>query len=144
LKRTLKIENEPDKVNRILTSLKKDNHLSKTFEGSAKNGYLTGFYTQLALINGMVIGYVKIKGQYLREKGNLKLEVIPSNLYWVVIAFDLIAITILTYKGITEDKIGFIGSFLFLIIALIFTIAYKLESKSFLKHIERISKLNDE
>lgn len=141
MKRTFEIEKEPEKVNKILTSLSKDKHLSQTFEGSAINGCLNGFYTNLALINGMVIGYVKIKGQYDRDKGDLKIKVIPSNLYWIVIAFSIIAITILTYKGMTEDKLILIGSVVFLFIALVITVAFLLESRSFIKNIRRTSKL---
>ncbi len=90
----------------------------------------------------MVIGYVKIKGQYDLEKGDLKIQVIPSNLCWVVIAFNLIAITILTTKGITGDFSLFIGSFLFLLMTLVIMIAFIVESRSFIKQIIRISHYN--
>ena len=81
MKRTLEIVNKPEQVANILTSLRRDNYLSKTFEGTAKNGLLRGFYTKIALYNsGVVIGYVKIKGQYDLNEGNLKLDVDPSNL----------------------------------------------------------------
>ena len=138
LKRTFEIENEPEKVNKILTSLRKDNHLSKTFEGIAKNGCLAGFYTNLALLNGMVIGYVKVKGKYDQTDGYLKIEVVPSNLFWTVISFCVVAITILTYNGLTENNMFLIGSFLFLFMALGITVAFILESRSFIKHVIRV------
>lgn len=141
MKRTFEIEKVPEKTDKILTSLRKDQHLSQTFEGSASNGRLKGFYTNLALINKMVIGYVKIKGQYDREKGDLRIVVIPSNLYWVVIIFSLIATITLAYEGIIREKLILIGSFLFLLFGFVITVAYLLESKSFIKHIERISNL---
>ena len=144
MNRELEILNKPEQINNILRSLRKDHHLSKTFEGSAKNGLLSGFYTNLALINGLVIGYVKIKGLYDRDKGDLKLEVIPSNLYWIVMTFALLGMAILTYKGLAENKMYFIGSFLFLFMALGWTLAFVLESKSFIKHIKRIINLTNE
>jgi uncharacterized membrane protein len=144
LKRTLEILNKPEQVANILTSLRKDNHIAKTFEGTAKNGYLKGFYTNLALINGVVIGYVKIRGQYNRDKGDLKLEIVPSNLYWIVLTFAILVIGFLTCKGLTENKIFFIGSFLFLIMALGWTLAFVLEGKSFMRHINRIINLTNE
>jgi hypothetical protein len=144
LKRTLEILKKPEQVSNILILLRKDNHLSKTFEGTMKNGSLTGFYTNLALINGMVMGYVKIKGQYDRNKGNLKLEIVPSNLYWLVLTFAVVAGVCLSYEGLTESKMFFIGSFLFLFMALGWTLAFILESKSFMKHIQRIIKLTME
>lgn len=144
MKRTLEILNKPEQVANILTSLRKDNHLAKTFEGTAKNGLLSGFYTNLALINGVVIGYVKIKGQYDRDKGDLKFEIVPSNLYWIVLTFAILVIGFLTYKGLSENKMFFIGSFLFLIMALGWTLAFVLESKSFTRHIKRIINLTNE
>ena len=143
LKRTVEIEKEPGKVDKILHSLSKDRHLSKTFEGTAKAGRLTGHYTNLALINGMVIGYVKIKGNYERKSGNLKMVVVPGNLYWVVIAFNIFAVSLLTYESISGDKLLLIGSVLFLFMALVITLAFLIESRSFLKHMERIADLSD-
>ncbi len=138
MKRTFEILNNPEQVSIILTSLRKDNHLSKTFEGTAKNGSLSGFYTNLALINGMVIGYVKIKGQYDLDKGDLKLEVVPSNLYWIALTFAFVAITFLSYKGLTQDKLNLIVALLLILMPLGWTLAFILESKSFIKEIKRI------
>ncbi len=138
LKRTLDIINKPEQVKSILTSIRKDDHFAKTFEGITENGLLNGFYTNLALINGVVIGYVKIKGQYNRDKGDLKLEVVPGNLYWIILTLALLVFAFLTYKGITENKMFYIGSLLFLFMVLGWTIAFVLESKSFMKHINRI------
>lgn len=92
----------------------------------------------------MVIGYVKIKGQYNREKGDLKVEAIPGNLYWIVIIFCIISITVLTYEGITKDKLMLIGSLLFLAFAFAITIIYLVESKSFIRQLNRISSLGKE
>lgn len=94
----------------------------------------------------MVIGYVKIKGQYNREKGDLKVEAIPGNLYWIVIIFCIISITVLTYEGIAKDKLMLIGSLLFLAFAFAFaiTIIYLVESKSFIRQLNRISSLGKE
>lgn len=127
-----------------MASLKKDQHLSQTFEGSIKNGKLSGFYTNLALVNKMVIGYVKIKGQYNRVKGDLKVEAIPGNLYWIVIIFCIISITVLTYEGIAKDKLMLIGSLLFLVFAFVITIIYLVESRSFIRQLNRISSLGNE
>ena len=129
----------------ILTALRKDNHLSKTFDGSAKNGVISGFYTNIALFNGgMVIGYVKIKGQYNRDKGDLSFEIVPSNVYWLVLIFAIGAIGFLTYKGLTEDNMLFMGAFLFLFLILGWTLAHMLEGRHFIKHIKRISILRNE
>jgi hypothetical protein len=144
LKRTLEIVQKPEQVANILTSLRKDNHLSKTFEGTTKNGLLSGFYTNLALINGLVIGYVKIRGQYDRKQGDLKFEIVPSNLYWIVLTFAILIIGFFTYKGLTESKLLFIGSLVFLIMAFGWTLAFVLESKSFIKHINRIINLTSD
>jgi hypothetical protein len=144
LKRTLEILNKPEQVDKILTSLRKDAHFAKTFEGSAKNGFLDGFYTNLALINGMIIGYVKIRGQYDRDKGDLRIEVVPGNLYWIVMVFAVMVIAFLTYRGLIENTQFLIGSSLFFFIALGWTIAFVLESKSFIKHIKRMINLTIE
>ncbi len=144
LKRTFEILNKPEQVANFLTSLRQDNHLAKTFEGSAKNGILEGFYSNLALINGVVLGYVKIRGKYDRDKGDLKFEIVPGNLYWIVLIFAILVIGVLTYKGLTGNKMFFIGSFLFLIIALGWTLAFVLEGKSFIRHIKRIINLINE
>ncbi|NVK64488.1 MAG: hypothetical protein HWE22_07855 [Flavobacteriales bacterium] len=138
MKRTFQIDNHPEKVNLILSSLRTDNHLSKTFEGTAKNGSLVGFYTNLALINGLVIGYVKVKGQYDSKKGDLKLEIVPSNLFWFVISFAVIVISVLAYKGLKGENMFFIGSFLFAFMALVWTLAFFLEGRSFIRHMHRI------
>ena len=129
MKSTLEINGQPEKVQAILSALRKDQHLSKTFEGSAKDGLLTGFYTNLALINGLVLGYVKIKGLYDLTNGNLTVKVVPSNLFWVVVSFAILVISILTYKGITESKMYFVGSCLFAFIALGWTLAFILERR---------------
>ena len=136
LKRTFELTKEPGKVGEILLSLRKDRHLSKTFEGTPKNGLLDGYYTNLALINGMVISYVKIKGNYERKSGDLKLAVVPGNLYWAMMVFHILALSILAYKGI--------GSFLFLFMALAITVAFIIESRSFIKHMERIVNSNNQ
>jgi len=134
--------NKPEQVANILTSLRRDNYLSKTFEGTAKNGLLRGFYTKIALYNsGVVIGYVKIKGQYDLNEGNLKLDVAPSNLYWIVMALSVVVVVFLTYKGINQNEVFLMGSFLFLFMALGWTIAFVVESKRFMKHIHRIINL---
>ena len=144
LKRTFELTKEPGKVGEILLSLRKDRHLSKTFEGTPKNGLLDGYYTNLALINGMVISYVKIKGNYERKSGDLKLAVVPGNLYWAMMVFHIVALSILAYKGISSDKQLLIGSFLFLFMALAITVAFIIESRSFIKHMERIVNSNNQ
>jgi VIT1/CCC1 family predicted Fe2+/Mn2+ transporter len=135
LKRTVELEKEPEKVKGILHSLTNEHHFSKTFEGTIRNGVLEGYYTNLALIHGIVVGYVKIKGTYDRKRGDLTLTIFPGNLYWIVIAFIAVALSILTYKGITEDKTILIGSFLLLFMALAITFAFFLESRSFIQRI---------
>ena len=138
MKRSIKIENEPEKVKEVLSSLATDKHFVKTFEGTATRGMLAGLYTNLALINGLVIGYVKVKGHYDLTKGDLLIKVIPSKLYWLVINFNVVGITIFTYLGSSEHKEIYIGSLLFLFMAAGITIAFLLESRIFIKHIRRI------
>lgn len=58
------IENNPELVLSVLKALRNDPELSKTFEGSIKNGIISGSYSMLALINGMVIGYFIVDGVY--------------------------------------------------------------------------------
>ena len=142
MNRTFEIINQPEQVKTILSSLRKDDHLSKTFEGTAENGLLTGFYTNLALVNGMVIGYVKIKGHYNIDQGNLNLQVVPSRLYWVAMLFNITCLTLLSYQGFAGDRGALIGSFLFGFMALANTIIYLLGRRSFLKHIGRVSRIN--
>jgi hypothetical protein len=136
LKRIFEIKKKPIKVNKILISLRNDNHLSKTFEGTVKNGFLNGFYTNLALISGMVIGYIKIEGQYNLSNGDLKVEVISSKLFWVVIVFNLIAIILLTNVWLNGDNIGLIGFLLFLTLVLLISVAFFLDSRSLLNNLK--------
>ena len=144
MKKSIEILNHPEQVRAVLSSLRNDSHLSKTFEGNAKNGVLSGFYTNLALINDMVIGYVKIKGIYDSDKGDLNIQIVPSNLFWLVIAFITIPFGLSIYKGVTENNMIFIGSLVCVILAFGWTIAFILESKSFIKHINRITNLTFE
>jgi len=133
------IENKPEKVKKVLSGLSTDTHLSKTFEGTLRNGDLIGFYTNLALVNGMVIGYVKIKGKYDIDKGVLSLRVIPSNLFWLVIVFFMVSSVLLMYKGIIGGGQSMLGFYVIASFIPLFTIAFLLEKKSFLKHINRVS-----
>lgn len=86
----------------------------------------------------MVIGYVKITGQYDRKSGDLRIAVVPGNLYWIVIAFNIFAMSFLAYKGINGDKLLLTGFFIFLVMAAAVTGAFLLESSSFIKRIEQI------
>src|SRR3989338_2010819 len=126
LRRTFEIVKEPEKVKTILSSLRKDDHLSKTFEGEAKNGFLTGMYTNLALINSLVIGYVKVKGNYNLTAGNLTIHVVPSKLFWFMYAFIFISMVVL--KNSSEQHL--IGTMLFAFMAIIIAFTYIFESQS--------------
>lgn len=137
LKKTFSIKQNPEQVKTILTSLTADYHFSKTFEGKIKNGYLSGLYTNLALVNGMVIGYVKIKGDYDLEKGDLKIVVFPSILFWAVCIFVLIGNTILFFQ---RDSSSNIGAFFIILFGIVNYIVYLAESWSFIKNIKRIIK----
>ena len=90
------------------------------------------------------MNFVKITGQYDRKSGDLKIAVVPGNLYWIVLAFCSVAAIILAYQGITEDKSILIGSLLFLFVTLVVTAAFLLESRSFIKHLQGMLKLSDQ
>jgi hypothetical protein len=137
LKKTFSIKQNPEQVKTILTSLTADYHFSKTFEGKIKNGYLSGLYTNLALVNSMVIGYVKIKGDYDLEKGDLKIVVFPSILFWAVSNFILIGSTILFFQGDSSD---YIGAFFLVLFEIVTYIIFLIESWSFIKNIKRLIK----
>ncbi|MFN6076400.1 MAG: hypothetical protein ACK476_13410 [Fluviicola sp.] len=109
LQSVFNIENDCDQVKSILSSLKKDSHFSKTFEGTAKNGVLKGAYTNLALVNGMAIGYVKISGNYDLVKGNLNLILKPSLLFLLVMLLNFTLTFIVFYPGIVGRQLDFIA-----------------------------------
>lgn len=141
MKRTLEIKGEPEKVIQVLTTLKKDSFFSKTYEGTAKNGSIEGFYTVLGLFRGYVVGLVKINGKYNLTKGDLILYGSPSNVYWFSIVFILIVIGINTYIGFNIEHKAFIGSFLFLFLGGFLSLMFLLERQSFLKRLKRIIKV---
>lgn len=138
--RSFEINNAPEKVRAVLSALKKDKHLSETFEGEAGNGELNGFYTKIAKYNGgIVMGYVKIKGTYNRDTGDMSVKAVPSYLFLLVISVVLIPISWTVYKGVTENSSFLFASLFCLILALGWTLAFYLESKGFIKHLHRIA-----
>lgn len=140
MQKGFEIKNDPEAIKRILSQLKIDKHLSKTFEGTAINGTLKGFYTNLALINGIVIGYVKIKGTYDLKTGCLKIKTIPSILFWLLILLSFFAGFTLLFIGIKNDSFEKFGSLVFVFMAIAISFAYFFESRSFYKNIHRINK----
>ena len=123
----------------IITSFRSDQHLSKTFDVEAKNGTLIGFYTILAKYNGgVVVGYVKVIGNYNHEKGNMNLIVKPSNLYWFVSVFMLYPLIWSIYKSLAENILFLIGTIICLVLILGWTLAFYFERRSFIKHLNHI------
>lgn len=131
------IENDSEQVKRILSSLKKDIHFSKTFEGTAKNGVLKGAYTNLALVNGMAIGYVKIYGTYDLVKGNLNLVVKPSLLFFLVMLLNFTLTFIVFYPGIIGRQVDFIAVVCILIFSFIHFLILIIEKSSFIRRIRK-------
>lgn len=138
MKRTLEIKGEPEKVTKILTSLRSDSFFSKTFEGTAKNGILEGHYTALGFLRGYVVGFVKINGMYDKTRGDIRLMTVPSNVFWISFIFSFLAMGILFYVGVTKNSAALIGAILFLVLALVYAIAFLIESHVFLKRLRRL------
>ncbi len=134
LKRTLDIEETPERLKSLLIQIKKDVHLSETFEGTINAGRINGFYTNLALINGMVIGDVKISGEYDLSAGKAQFRVKPSNLFWLVQLFCLLGFSLLAYK------VNALAAMFFVFFSLVKTLIYLLESRSFINEVKRIEK----
>lgn len=132
------INNAPEKVKSLITSFRSDQHLSKTFDVEAKNGKLIGFYTNLAKYNGVVVGYVRVKGNYNHEKGNMNLSVKPSNLFWLVSAFMLYPLIWTIYKSLTENILFLMGTLICSVLILGWTLAFYFERRSFIKHLNRV------
>jgi hypothetical protein len=101
LKKKFEIIDNPKLVNAVLVAHKSHSHLSKTFEGTAKNGVLQGRYSELALVNGIVLGYLKVQGRYDLVKGDMKIEILPNTLFWAMQFFALLGV----YSAFWELKI---------------------------------------
>lgn len=128
------IDNNPELVLSVLKAFRNDPELSKTFEGSIKNGLISGTYSMLALINGMVIGYVKVEGVYSKEKGDLTIEIKPNLLFWFLHLFLLIGGVFAAFIS-TEKWI--VNSFLIVFSALLILFFF-IDSNSFIKKLKHI------
>lgn len=140
MKLNFEIDDEPENVNLLLSNFTKDDHLSKTFEGTIKDGRIEGIYTNLALINGLVIGYTKIRGKYDLEKGQVSLRFLPSNLFWLAISFSISAIIIFSLKNFESSISKMVGCIFFSSLGTLFTLFFFIEGQSFIKQIKRVYK----
>lgn len=118
----------------VLKALRKDPELSKTFEGSIKNGMISGAYSMLGLINGMVIGYLKVEGVYSKEKGDLTIEIKPNLLFWFLHLFLLMGGVFAAFLS-TEKRILISFSIVFSALLILF---YFIDTNSFIKKLKQI------
>jgi hypothetical protein len=137
LKKKFEIIDNPKLVNAVLVAHKSHSHLSKTFEGTAKNGVLQGRYSELALVNGIVLGYLKVQGRYDLVKGDMKIEILPNTLFWAMQFFALLGVSIFSFLGI-KDHPSFIGTGFFLFFSLLILIFINRDSKGYLFQLKRI------
>lgn len=128
------IENNPDLVLSVLKALRNDYELSKTFEGSIKNGIISGTFSMLALINGMVIGFLKVEGVYSKEKGELTIEIKPNMLYWILqVLFTSFLLSVALFS-----KEGLVSIIILIVFSSISYLVFYLESKTLLNKLNRL------
>lgn len=137
--RKLQITDDPEKLKLLVYRLKRDEHISKTFEGKFKNGVINGVYTNMALINGIPVGYTKIKGTYDLEKGRLLVSHMRSNLYWCIIgAIAIVSIILIVKCLVYSVRLNVFALAFLLFFALLITLISILEGRSFLKEVKQV------
>ena len=134
----VEIHSTPEAIKQLLTSLKSDVHFSKTFEGTAKNGKLSGSYSNMVSFNGLVIGYVKIIGTYDLKDGRIQIKAVPNMLFWLVIGFFLTAAILLSSKGFLYESSEFVVSLVLIFFVIILVVLFLIEKWIFYKEIYRV------
>jgi hypothetical protein len=94
-------------------------------------------YSELALVNGIVLGYLKVQGRYDLVKGDMKIEILPNTLFWAMQFFALLGVSIFSFLGI-KDHPSFIGTGFFLFFSLLILIFINRDSKGYLFQLKRI------
>lgn len=97
MKNKLTLIDKPLIIEKVIREMKSDSYLKTCFEGEIKEGLIIGQFTRLALLNGMVIGYTKVLGEYNLEKGELKLITKPNVLFYLLSVLVILGFTIQSY-----------------------------------------------
>ena len=135
------IKGTTEEIHDLLRKMKSDKVFRSKFDGSIKNGKVEGFYTNVVK-SQTGISFLKISGKYNLEKGELNLNLKPSNVFYVSYMFAIAFLSISLYGFITGDleKIRVVGS---LVIGVVLSIAYivgfKAEQRKFERHIDYLS-----
>lgn len=92
----------------------------------------------MALVNGIVIGYVKISGTYDLDKGNLNLVVKPSLLFLMTAILNFILTSFILYPAFIGKQIEYLGVIFIQGFTLLILLIYLIEKSSFIRRIKKL------
>lgn len=128
---------ETERMHALISKMKSDKVFQTKFDGHIGNGRVEGFYTNLVR-SQTGISFLKISGNYDLNKGELHLNLKPSNVFYASLTFSIIFLLISIYGFITNDleTIPIVGTLIIgFALGLTQIIGFNAEKKKFEKHL---------